>query len=443
MFGTCPKETDKNLRAFLRTIQRGIYVIQRYTCDNGLRIVTEKIPSIRSVALGIWVGTGSKYENNQNNGISHFLEHMFFKGTKSRTAKEIAETFDEIGGNVNAFTSKEYTCYYARVLDQHAPIALDVLSDMFFESVFDSEEIEKEKNVVIEEISMYEDTPDDLVHDLIARACFSDHPLGFSILGTEEVLRSLSRDDLLQYIEKRYLPENTVITVAGNFDVSLVEAIKERFSSFTRSGQQVGISNPSFIANAIAQHKATEQAHLCISLPGYHVGHEEIYSLILLNNILGGSMSSRLFQEIREERGLAYSVYSYHSAYKETGTFTIYTGTAPEHVGQVFDIVSNILHDVAEKGITSKELNKGKEQLKGSLMLSLESTNSRMSRLGKNELLLGRHLSLDEIIAKIDKVDLDSILGVARELFRSKLALAMVSPLEHFPDNVMSEILVQ
>lgn len=417
-------------------------MIQRYTCENGLRIVTEKIPSVRSVALGIWVGTGSKYEQEQNNGISHFLEHMFFKGTATRSAKEIAESFDEIGGNVNAFTSKEYTCYYARVLDQHAPLALDVLTDMFFHSVFDREEIEKEKNVVIEEISMYEDTPDDLVHDLIARASFADHPLGYSILGTEDVLRSLTRDDLLAYIESRYLPENTVVTVAGNFDDSLVEDIRQKFSRFHRPSHAVSVQHPVFEAKALAQHKATEQAHLCISLPGYAVGHDEVYSLILLNNILGGSMSSRLFQEIREERGLAYSVYSYHSSYRETGTFTIYTGTAPEHVGQVFDIVTHILHDIRENGVTAKELNKAKEQLKGSLMLSLESTNSRMSRLGKNELLLGRHLTLDEIIAKIDRVSHESILRVSRELFQSRLALAMVSPLDGFPPNVSNDILL-
>lgn len=417
-------------------------MIQLHTCDNGLRIVTEKIPSVRSVALGIWVGTGSKYENEKNNGISHFLEHMFFKGTSTRSAKEIAETFDEIGGNVNAFTSKEYTCYYARVLDQHAPIALEVLSDMYFNSVFDADELEKEKNVVIEEISMYEDTPDDLVHDLIARASYSTHPLGYSILGTEEVLRSLKRDDLLQYIDAHYLPTNTVITVAGNFDDSLIADIQKRFQGFTRPGTMPSLSTPDFAANVIAHHKATEQAHLCLSLPGFKVGHPDVYSLILLNNVLGGSMSSRLFQEIREERGLAYSVYSYHSSYKEAGTFHVYTGTAPEQVGQVFDIVSHVLRDVADNGITDKELNKGKEQLKGSLMLSLESTNSRMSRLGKNELLLGRHLSLDEIIAKIDRVSHESVLAVAQQLFRSKLAMAMVSPLDGFPANVKNDILL-
>lgn len=417
-------------------------MIQRYTCENGVRIVTEKISSVRSVALGIWVGTGSKFEYEANNGISHFLEHMYFKGTKTRTAKQIAEAFDEIGGNVNAFTSKEYTCYYARILDTHAPIALDILSDMYFNSVFDAEELEKEKNVVIEEISMYEDTPDDLVHDLIARACYGDHPLGYSILGTEEVLRSLRRDDLLEYVEKHYIPEQTVITVAGNFDDRLIEEIKQKFSTFTRRGSVHEVSVPQFLGKTIAQHKATEQAHFCLSLPGYQVGHEEIYSLILLNNVLGGSMSSRLFQEIREERGLAYSVYSYHSAYQEAGTFTVYTGTAPEHVGKVFDIVTNVLHDISEKGITAQELNKGKEQLKGSLMLSLESTNSRMSRLGKNELLLGRHLSLDEIIARIDKVNHESILQVARDMFRSPLAIAMVSPLEGLPANINSNILV-
>lgn len=417
-------------------------MIQRYICENGLRIVTEKIPSVRSVALGIWVGTGSKFENETNNGISHFLEHMFFKGTTSRTAKEIAELFDEIGGNVNAFTSKEYTCYYARVLDQHAVIALDALTDMYFNSTFEKEELEKEKNVVIEEIGMYEDTPDDLVHDLIARASYPNHALGYSILGTEDVLRSLTRQDLLTYIENRYTPTNTVITVAGNFDDALIEAIKQRFSQFSRPAADFSVAKPEFLAHTIAHHKSTEQAHLCMSLPGYHVGKENIYSLILLNNIIGGSMSSRLFQEVREERGLAYSVYSYHSAYKECGTFSIYSGTAPEHVGQVFDIVTHIIQDISVKGITEKELKKGKEQLKGSLMLSLESTNSRMNRLGKNELLLGRHLSLDEIIARIDQVTNDSILEVANQLFHSKLALAMVSPLENFPANIRNDVLL-
>lgn len=417
-------------------------MIQRHTCENGLRIITEKIPSVRSVALGVWVGTGSKFETERDNGISHFLEHMFFKGTTNRSAKEIAETFDEIGGNVNAFTSKEYTCYYARILDQHAPIALDILADMYFNSVFDGEELEKEKNVVIEEISMYEDTPDDLVHDLIARACYGDHSLGYSILGTEDVLRSLSRDDLLHYIDGHYLPANTVVTVAGNFDDALIEDIKRRFSALDRRSTLPDIKAPVFHGKTIAHHKATEQAHLCISLPGFPVGHEETYSLILLNNVLGGSMSSRLFQEIREERGLAYSVYSYHSSFKEAGTFTVYTGTAPEQVGQVFDIVAHVLRDVADHGITEKELKKGKEQLKGSLMLSLESTNSRMSRLGKNELLLGRHLSLDEIIAKIDRVSHESVHAVAQQLFRSKLAMAMVSPLDGFPQNVKSDILL-
>ncbi|MFM1650869.1 M16 family metallopeptidase [Brevibacillus sp. B_LB10_24] len=418
-------------------------MIQRHDCGNGLRIVTEQIPSVRSVALGIWVGTGSKFEQESNNGISHFLEHMFFKGTESRSAKEIAEAFDEIGGNVNAFTSKEYTCYYARVLDQHATLALDVLADMYFHSVFDEGELEKEKNVVIEEISMYEDTPDDLVHDLIARASFADHPLGYSILGTEGVLRSLTRDDLVRYIDQRYTPDNTVVAVAGNFDDGLIEEIKRRFGHFRRSGGQARVEQPAFVARTTARHKATEQAHLCLSLPGFQAGHDDIYSLILLNNVLGGSMSSRLFQEIREERGLAYSVYSYHTAYKETGMYTVYAGTAPDQVGEVFDIVTNILCDVTEHGITAKELSKGKEQLKGSLMLSLESTNSRMSRLGKNELLLGRHLSLDQMTEKIDAVTHDSILAAARQLFHNQLAIAMVSPLEQFPANVQNDVLIK
>ncbi|GAB7388269.1 pitrilysin family protein [Bacillaceae bacterium] len=418
-------------------------MIEKHVLRNGVRVVIERIPSVRSVALGIWVGTGSKYESIHNNGISHFIEHMLFKGTKNRTAREIAEAFDEIGGNVNAFTSKEYTCYYAKVLDQHTPLALEILADMFFNSLFEPEELEKEKKVVIEEIRMYEDTPDDLVHELIAEATFTDHPLGFRILGTEETVRSFTREHLLEYIDHHYTPDQTVVTAAGNLDDSFLPLVERYFSHFERKNLRKNVLPASFTAKELIRKKETEQAHLCLALPGYPAGHELIYSLILLNNVLGGSMSSRLFQEVREEKGLAYSVFSYHSSFSDTGSFTIYAGTAPEQVDQVVEIIGNILVDLRDKGIKESELAKGKEQLKGSLMLNLESTNSRMSRLGKNELLLGYHLTLDEILQKIDEITLDSVKEVSATLFSHPFSFSMVSPLSSLPNTYRRDQLVK
>lgn len=417
-------------------------MIQKHTLDNGLRVITESIPSVRSVSIGVWVGTGSKYETRTTNGISHFIEHMMFKGTTRRTARQIAEAFDRIGGNVNAFTSKEYTCYYARVLDQHVEIALDVLADMFFHSLFDAAELEKEKNVIIEEIRMYEDTPDELVHDLIAAAAFPGHALGFPILGSEDNLRAFTRDDVLLYIEDHYHVENTVITVAGNIDDTVLKRIEKHFGAFSRHSERKAPPPPAFEAGMAVRVKETEQAHLCLALPGLPLDDPDIYSLILLNNVLGGSMSSRLFQEVREERGLAYSVYSYHSGYRDGGLFTIYVGTAPRQVDQVVDLVTNILRNVKERGITDAELENGKEQLKGSLVLSLESTNSRMSRLGKNELLHGRHYTIDEILARIEAVNQETVRRVAQRVLSHPLALAMVSPLDAPPATYRRDALV-
>ncbi|WP_134700425.1 pitrilysin family protein [Ammoniphilus sp. YIM 78166] len=410
-------------------------MIEKYTLENGVRVIIEKIPTVRSVALGIWVGTGSRNEEPSNNGISHFIEHMLFKGTKTRSAKEIAESFDQIGGHVNAFTSKEYTCYYARVLDDHAPMALDILSDMFFHSVYDEEEIKKERKVVIEEIKMYDDTPDDLVHDLIAKASFPQHSLGYSILGTEEVLNEINRDTILSYIDKRYTPSNVVITVAGNVNDSLLDSIKGQFSHFYREEVNTDRLSPSFHAGSKLKKKETEQAHLCLAFPGLEVGNKDIYALILMNNILGGSMSSRLFQEVREERGLAYSVFSYHSSFRDNGMFTVYAGTAPKQLEEVYSVIVNTLQKLKQEGITKEELLKGKEQLKGSLMLSLESTNSRMSRLGKNELLLGKHLGLDEILQKVDGVTLDHVQAAIEKIFNHSMSIALVSPYEELPSS--------
>ncbi|NRD78888.1 insulinase family protein [Bacillus sp. BRMEA1] len=411
-------------------------MISKFTCQNGVRIVLEQIPTVRSVAIGIWIGTGSRHENPQTNGISHFLEHMFFKGTTTRTAKEIAESFDSIGGQVNAFTSKEYTCYYAKVLDTHSQFALDVLADMFFNSTFVEEELKKEKNVVLEEIKMYEDTPDDIVHDLLSRAVYVDHPLGYPILGTEETLNTFSSSSLKEYIHERYTPENVVISIAGNVPETFIREVEKYFGSYQGGNQELEENLPVFHSNRISRKKETEQAHLCIGFEGLKVGHEDIYSLITLNNILGGSMSSRLFQEVREQRGLAYSVFSYHSAYQDNGIVTIYGGTGAKQLDLLYETIQDTLTKLKQDGITEKELTNSKEQLKGSLMLSLESTNSRMSRNGKNELLLKRHRSLDEIIEQIDAVTKQSVDQMAQAVFTDQFSTSLISPNGEFPKKL-------
>jgi predicted Zn-dependent peptidase len=400
--------------------------LNKYVLDNGLRVVVEPIPTCRSVSFGIWVKTGSRNEHNENNGISHFIEHMLFKGTDQYSAKDIAELFDGIGGNVNAFTSKEYTCYYCKVLDEHLPIAVEALADMFFRSTFDPGELEKEKNVIFEEISMYEDTPDDMVHDLIANAAYQDHSLGYSIIGTEHNLTAMKSETLKHFMKQQYTIENTVIAVAGNIDESILSLMEKHFSGFHNTGAEQAIASPTFYSNLKYHEKKTEQNHICLSLPGLSAKDDRLYAMILLNNAIGGGMSSRLFQEIREKRGMAYSVYSYHTSYQDSGLFTVYTGTAPKQTADVLKVTMELLNEIKEQGLTAAELKKGKEQMKGSLILSLESTSSRMNRLGKNELMLGRHYSMDEIIERIESVELEHIQSLAFEMLSVPFALAMV-----------------
>ncbi|GGA39372.1 M16 family metallopeptidase [Paenibacillus physcomitrellae] len=394
--------------------------------NNGLRVVMEKIPTFRSVSFGIWVKTGSRNEKIEENGISHFIEHMLFKGTERFSAKEIAEQFDAIGGNVNAFTSKEYTCYYFKVLDQHLEIAMDVLSDMFFHSQFDEEELKKEKNVILEEISMYEDTPDDMVHDLLAEAAYGSHSLAFPILGTEERLQPMDSAKLHQYMKEHYTLDNTVISIAGNYNDGIIELLEKYFGGFNISGGAQQLVDPDFMGDLRFYKKKTEQNHICLTFPGLPSGHDNQYAMLLLNNALGGGMSSRLFQEIREKRGLAYSVYSYHSSYVDSGLFSIYAGTAPKQTKEVLELTKELLLEVRDKGLTEDELHKGKEQMKGSLILGSEGTGSRMNRLGKNELMLGKHYTLDEIISRIEAVKMEDVQEVIARMFKQPFALAMV-----------------
>ncbi|MHC0037153.1 M16 family metallopeptidase [Pseudoneobacillus sp. C159] len=411
-------------------------MIKKYTCQNGVRVVLEHIPTVRSVAIGVWIGTGSRNETPENNGISHFLEHMIFKGTKTKTAREIAESFDSIGGQVNAFTSKEYTCYYAKVLDTHADFALETLADMFFNSIFDEEELKKEKKVVYEEIKMYEDTPDDIVHDLLSKAIYENHPLGYPILGTEETLATFSGDTLKNYMNELYTPDNVVISIAGNVTESFIKGVEKFFGYYESKNSAVVENKPSFHSNQVTRKKDIEQAHLCLGYKGLQVGHEDVYSLIVLNNVLGGSMSSRLFQDVREQKGLAYSVFSYHSAYQDSGILTIYGGTGSSQLDVLFETIQETLGKLKNEGITDKELTNCKEQLKGSLMLSLESTNSRMSRNGKNELLLKNHRSLDEIVNLIDQVSKESVNRLADSIFSDQYSVSIISPEGELPEKL-------
>ncbi|MBX5436644.1 MAG: insulinase family protein [Alicyclobacillaceae bacterium] len=402
----------------------------RRRLSNGVRVVGEEIPTMRSVSIGIWIGTGSRHETASNNGISHFLEHMLFKGTARYSARDLARLFDGIGGQVNAFTSKEYTCYYAKVLDEHFATALDTLADMLFHSQFAPEEIEKEKKVVIEEIHMYEDEPDELVMDVMAESVYPGHPLGYTILGMEDNLKAFTQDDIFAYVRSHYVPENIVVSIAGNvLEEVAVAAVEQLFERpFGDKSPLPALHPPSFTRSVRVRAKDIEQVHVCLASPGVPAGDDRLYALILLNNALGNTPSSRLFQEIREDRGWAYSVFSFHSAYQDCGLFGIYVATSPDQTRQVLDLVQEICSQVAEHGLTADELAKAKEQVKGSMMLSLESTSSRMSRLGKNELLLGREVTLDETLSCINRVTSSDIQAVAQQVLGQPFAVAAVGP---------------
>lgn len=403
-------------------------MIEKHTSENGLRVVLENIPSVRSVTIGVWILTGSRNEIQTNNGISHLIEHMMFKGTKKRSAKDIAEAFDSIGGQVNAFTSKEYTCYFARVMDTHKEHALEVLSDMFFNSTFDEAELEKEKKVVSEEIKMYEDAPDDIVHDLLAKAAYGEHSLGYPILGTDKQLESFTREDLFAYKDKFYNPSNVVISVAGNVDAEFITQVESHFNQFENESKSNLIEKPTFIAEDLRRSKDTEQAHLCFGYEGISIHDERYSSLAVLNNVLGGSMSSRLFQEVREEKGLAYAMYSGHSSHLDSGLLTVYAGTGNDSLPLLKSTIEATIDKLASVGITDSELKNSQEQLKGQIMLSLENTSSRMMRNGRNELLLGKHRSLDDIILDINSVDHVSIKDVSDQLFSKRPAIALIAP---------------
>lgn len=407
--------------------------IVKIQLKNGVRIVTEKVPGVRSVAIGIWVGAGSRHENENNGGISHFIEHLMFKGTEKRTASDIAEALDSVGGQLNAFTTKEFTCYYAKTLDEHFDLSLDVLSDMFFNSAFATEAIEKERGVIEEEIKMYEDTPDELIHDLFVQTVWPHHPLGKPILGTIESLEGITKDDILQFMANNYIPEKTVIAVAGNIDhEKFQEKIAAYFEKMPENKKMSReIQPPDVLTTHITNlNRETGQVQLCLGTGGLSQVDERLYSVYILNNVLGGGLSSRLVQSIREERGLAYSVYSYHTAFCDTGLFTFYAGTSPNKYDEVVDLLIKEIKTIVQEGITDKELNKTKEQIKGNLFLGLESVSSRMTRLGRNELCLNRIITPEEVVKRVSAVSLENVKDIAQILFKEQsFSASTIGPL--------------
>jgi len=414
-------------------------VYRKERLDNGIRVITEAIPYVRSVSLGVWFTVGSRLEKAEQSGISHFIEHMLFKGTKNRTAKALAETMDAVGGQLNAFTSREYTCYYAKVLDTHFTLAAEVLADMVLNSLFSPEDIEKEKNVVLEEIKMYEDTPDELVHDLFIQAVWSGHALGNTILGPEAGIRQFDRPAVTEYYARHYTPDNCIIAVAGNIDHAEVMCTLTRcFSGLAGKGGPDREEGPVFRPENAIRQKPTEQVHICLGTQGVGQLDKAVYPLYIINNVIGGGASSRLFQSIREEKGLAYSIYSYQSSFRDAGLFTVYAGMSPECTDNVIQLTLEEFHQLRTQGISEAELAKTKEQLKGSLLLSLESTNSRMTRMAKSEIYYGRVVSPDELIARIDTVTRNEVRELAEAVLDpDRLALAAVGPVE---DNVLAEL---
>ncbi|MER3422710.1 MAG: peptidase M16 [Nitrospiraceae bacterium] len=404
---------------------------RKLVLDNGLRIVMERMPALKSVTVGIWVNVGSRDEGTGEEGVSHFIEHMFFKGTKTRSATQISREIDALGGEMNAFTSRETTTFYVKVLDQQLAPALDLLSDLFHHSRFDPKEVEKEKQVVLEEIRMVQDDPEDFVQDVHMKQVFKSHPLGRPILGEATTIQQLRRADLLHYIAAHYHPLETVVAAAGNLDPKEFVSLMHRlFGSFTRPGRPNCNRLPPEVSGGLLAHqKRLEQAHLCLGLKGVSLEHKDRYAAHILNAVLGGSVSSRLFQEIREKRGLAYSIYSYASFFSDVGTFTVYAATRPREAARVVELICRELRRLRRSGVDRKELERTKNQLKGNMMLSLESTQSRMSKLAKDELHHNRHISLEEIMSEIDRVSEEQLLRLSRELFDTEyLSVTALGP---------------
>jgi predicted Zn-dependent peptidase len=428
---------ERPARVVTRTLQDGV---RRTVLPSGLRILTESIPTTRSAALGVWVGVGSRDETPAMSGASHFLEHLLFKGTEKRTALQISAEIEAVGGETNAFTTKEYTCFYARVLDVDLPLAVDVLCDAVSASILDPADVETERGVILEEIAMHDDEPGDEVHDVFTEAVFgAETPLGRLISGTAETISPMTRTQINRFYRSRYKAPQIVIAAAGNLDHAKVVRLIRAGLAGSPFAQGEAAPAPKRSAAGgprprkpvtMVRHRDTEQAHIVLGCAGINRGDERRFALGVLNNVLGGGMSSRLFQEIREKRGLAYSVYSYGSQYADAGLFAVYAGCAPGKAEEVLALIRAELAVVAAEGITADELARGKGMVKGSYVLGLEDTGSRMSRLAKSELLHGDLMGVDELLTRVDAVTLDEVNELAAQLLTRPMSLAVVGPFD-------------
>jgi len=398
--------------------------------DNGIRILTKKMPHTRSVSMGVWVCVGARDENMDESGLSHFIEHMIFKGTRKRNAFQIAKEFDAIGGHTNAFTTMENTCYHAKVMDNHTATMVDILSDIFLNSVFDPREIERERPVILQEIGMVEDSPDEYVHVLSGRNLWGDNPLGRSILGRPENIVRFDTEIIKQFFHRLYQPDRIVISVAGNIDHdSFIDRVGPAFESIRPGDGFPDRITPEGRSLVDVNYRKLEQVHICLSTRGLSISDQRRYTFSLLNTILGGNMSSRLFQEIREKRGLAYAVYSFISAHVDTGMFGVYLGVDPKRAGETIELVLNEIHKLKNKKVDSSELKGAKEYTKGSLLLSSESTDNQMVRTAQNEIHFGHDISLQHVLEKVESVTRDQILELAKYLFQSdQMVLTILGP---------------
>lgn len=409
--------------------------IRKHVFPNGLVVVTETMPHVRSVSVGVWIRNGSRRETADQNGLAHFIEHMVFKGTERRSAQDIAREMDSVGGMLDAFTSKEQICFNAKVLDEHLPIAFDVISDLILRPRFDSEDVKKERQVVLEEIKMDMDNPEYLLHELFTGGFWPEHPLGRPILGTPKTVRKFSREALRSRFAEWFAPDHLVITAAGNVAHERVLDLVEREFAHLKSSPALEDHTPPKTSAPIQLEtkRDLEQVHLCIGVPSFPLAHERRFGLAVLNNLLGGGMSSRLFQNIREKQGLAYAVFSEITPYSDAGMFTVYAGTAKETVGKVIDLTIAEFRAMKESPVTEEELLRAKNHLKGSLMLSLESTSSRMSNLARQELYFNHFFTLDEILASIEAVTRDEVQSLANEFFQTQqISATVLGPLNGF-----------
>jgi predicted Zn-dependent peptidase len=408
--------------------------VRRTILPNGIRVLTEAVPQFASTTIGIWVENGSRYESPEKNGISHFLEHLFFKGTARRSAKQIAEEIDAVGGVLNAFTGKEYTCYYAKVLREDLPLALDILGDLFLHSEFAPEEIERERSVILQEISEAEDTPDDHIHDLFNRRFWPGHPLSYPICGTAETVSRLSRGDFIDFIGERYRPDRLIVAAAGGIDHDrLVEEIERQFGHLQGVTAPPELTRPTMRAGLSVFEKPLEQVHMYLGVPGFAQGDDRRFAAYVLNTALGGGMSSRLFQEVRERRGKAYSIASGMSSFRNEGYLAVYTGLSAACVAEVLEVIVKELATLRDSGLDADELGRAKSQIKGNMLLSLESSESRMTRIAKNEIYFRRDVPTEEMAAAIGAVDQEAVMRVARDLFAtSTVGVALLGDLgEH------------